>query len=202
MVSKSKDLPRQYGVTMSTFVRARSNSDSAPVAVILPGAGYTAMGPLLYWCGEMLSQEGWHVQGVEWAVDARALSHPQAFVEQAVAEAFDAAPQSSRRLIVAKSLGCFALPWARRNGLPGVWLTPVLTNVDVRQALIEASAADMAIGGEADTVWLPEAIADTRASVISVPKADHSLALPGDWRGSLAAQTAIFESIANHLRTT
>lgn len=187
---------------MSSFVRAPSTSDSAPVAVILPGAGYTAMGPLLYWCGDILSQGGWHVQGVEWTVDANALSDPQSFVEQAVAEAFDAAPQSSRRLIVAKSFGCFALPWARRNGIPGVWLTPVLTNEAVRLALIEASDADIAIGGDDDAVWIPEAIAATRANIISVPNADHSLAIPGDWRGSLSAQAVIFESVANHIRTT
>ena len=187
---------------MSTFVRARSNADNAPVAVLLPGTGYTAKAPLLYWCGEMLAQRGWHVQGVEWTVDASALSDPQAFVEQAVAEAFDAAPQSSRRLIVAKSFGCFALPWARRNGIPGVWLTPVLTNEDVRLALLDASAADIALGGDADPAWLPEAIAATRAKVISVPKADHSLTIPGDWHGSHAAQAEIFESIANHLGTT
>lgn len=187
---------------MSSFVMARSNSDSPPVAVLLPGVGYTAKGPLLHWCAELLSQAGWHVQGVEWTVDASALSDPKSFVEKAVAEAFNAAPPSSRRLIIAKSFGCFAAPWAHRNGVPGVWLTPVLTNEDVQLALIDASAADIAIGGEADELWLPETIADTRANVISVPKADHSLTIPGDWRGSLSAQAAIFESIANHLRTT
>lgn len=187
---------------MSSFVRARSNSENPPVAVLLPGVGYTVKGPLLHWCAEMLSQEGWHVQGVEWTVDASALNDPQSFVEDAVAEAFDAAPPSSRRLIVAKSFGCFALPWARRNDIPGIWLTPVLTSADMQLGLLNASVDDMAIGGDADALWLPETVAESRANVISVPKADHSLVIPGDWRGSLAAQTAVFESIANHLRTT
>ena len=150
----------------------------------------------------MLSQEGWHVQGAEWTVDASALNDPQSFVEDAVAEAFDAAPPSSRRLIVAKSFGCFALPWARRNDIPGIWLTPVLTSADMQLGLLDATVDDMAICGDADALWLPETVADSRANVISVPKADHSLVIPGDWRGSLAAQTAVFESIANHLRTT
>lgn len=176
--------------------------DTPPVAVVIPGVGYTAMSPLLYWTAELLSQAGWHVQGVEWTVDASALSDPLAFVEHAVTETFDDAPPSSRRLIVAKSFGCFALPWARRNDIPGVWMTPVLTDEPVRQALIEASTADIAIGGDADPVWLPDEIAATRANVISVPKAGHSLVIPGDWRASHAAQRALFESIEHHLETT
>jgi hypothetical protein len=147
----------------------------------------------------MLAQNGWHVQAVEWTVDESALSDPRAFVERAVAQAFDVAPPSSRRLIVAKSFGCFALPWARRMGIPGVWLTPVLTDEDVQAALIGAPVGDIAIGGTADALWRPEAIAGSRATVISVPKANHSLAIPGDWRGSLTAQNAVFESIAKHL---
>jgi len=147
----------------------------------------------------MLAQSGWHVQAVEWTVDDNALSDPQPFVETAVEEAFDAAPHSTRRLIVAKSFGCFTLPWARRNGVPGVWLTPVLSDEGVRAALAEAPSTDIAIGGTADAMWLPESIAETRATVISVSKANHSLAIPGDWRGSLTAQAEVFESIANHL---
>lgn len=184
---------------MSSFVRAQSTADNPPVAVILPGVGYTAMGPLLYWCAELLAQEGWHVQGVEWTVDAQALSDPHSFVERAVAEAFKDAPPSSRQLVVAKSFGCFALPWARRNDIPGIWLTPVLTDEDVRKALIEASPADIAVGGTADPVWLPEEIMATAANVISVPNANHSLIIPGDWRASHDAQRSVFVSIATHL---
>ncbi|MGV8911702.1 MAG: hypothetical protein ACOH14_03720 [Rhodoglobus sp.] len=184
---------------MSSFVRAASTAENPPVAVLLPGAGYTVMGPLLYWCAELLAQAGWHVQGVEWTLDDNALSDPHAFAGSAVAAAFSEAPPSSRRIVVAKSFGCFALPWARSNDISGIWMTPVLTDERVRQALIEASPADLAIGGGADPVWLPDTIAATRATVISVPHATHSLAIPGDWRASLEAQHTAFESIAGHL---
>ena len=184
---------------MSSFVRAESSLEKPPVAVLLPGAGYTVMGPLLYWCAELLAQAGWHVQGVEWKLDDHALNDPHAFVENAVANAFADAPTSSRRLIVAKSFGCFALPWARSNDIPGIWMTPVLTDERVFRALIEASPADLTIDGGADPVWMPEAIAATRATVLSVPNANHSLTIPGDWRASLEAQQTVFESIAEHI---
>jgi len=69
----------------------------------------------------------------------------------------------------------------------------------VFRALIEASPADLTIGGGADPVWMPEAIAATRATVLSVPNANHSLTIPGDWRASLEAQQTVFESIAEHI---
>lgn len=190
---------------MSSYAWSRTDSGSESgahsVAVLLPGAGYTAQAPLLCWCAEMLTELGWHVQAVEWTIHDSAGNDPRTFVEQAVAEAFDSAPRASRRLIVAKSFGTHALSWARRAGIPGVWLTPILTNDAVRQALLGASSADLAIGGEADELWLPEKVAGTDARLISVPEANHSLTIAGDWRRSLAIQNEIFIEIAGHLES-
>ena len=184
---------------MTSFAWATSQSPDAPVAVLLPGVGYTVQGPLLYWCATLLAERGWHVQAVEWTVDDDARAHPRSFVEEAVTEAFAAGPPSSRRLIVAKSFGSWALPWARRQHVPGVWLTPLLTEPPLSEALQAATAADLAIGGEADPYWQPGTAAATRARLISVPGAGHSLTRPGDWRGSLALQADILAAIAGHV---
>ena len=171
----------------------------SPVAVLLPGAGYTIQAPLLYWCGKLLTERGWHVQGVEWTVDAAAAADPVSFVDEAVTAAFEAAPHTSRRLIVAKSFGSFALPWAQREGVAGIWLTPVLTSDIVETALRGAPSSHLAIGGDADEMWLPNAVAGTQATLMSVAGADHSLALRNDWRASLAAQTSVLEAVSRHL---
>ncbi len=184
---------------MSSHLPAGSQPGSASVAVLLPGVRYTAQAPLLYWCGQMLSALGWHVEAVEWTIDEAALEDPQRFVELAVDVAFDAAPEAARRLIVAKSFGTYALPWARRRGIPGVWLTPILTDDAILQGLRGATSADIAIGGTADRFWLPDAIEDTEARLISVPGANHSLEIPGEWSRSLAVQNDIFLHIARHL---
>lgn len=153
---------------------------------------------MLYWCAEMLTQRGWHVQTVTWTI-GDADGDPQPFVERAVIRAFDSAPRSSRRLIIAKSLGTYALPWARREGVPGVWLTPILSNAAVRQALHEATSVDLAIGGEADEFWHPEQVGDTEAQLISVPGANHSLTIANDWKRSLALQNDVFMDMERHL---
>lgn len=180
-------------------VTTQANPSSADVAVILPGSGYTVQAPLLSWPARMLAQRGWQVRGVGWEIDEAAQQDPEAFVEQAASVAFAAAPEGGRRLIVAKSFGSFALPWARREGVPGVWLTPVVTSPVVQQALRSATPGDLAIGGDADPLGLPERLAGTRARTITVPGADHSLEVAGGWRASLSVQSAVFDEVEAHL---
>ena len=184
---------------MTSLARDTAELPDKPVAVLLPGVGYTAQAPLLYWCAALLAERGWHVQTVAWTVDAEAHTHPLPFVERAVAEAFDASPPSTRRLIVAKSFGTWALPWARRNGIAGVWLTPLLTEEPVRRSLLEAADTDIAIGGDEDAFWRPELVAGTKARVISVPGASHTLTMREDWSGSMALQARILADIASHI---
>jgi hypothetical protein len=184
---------------MTSFSWARADSADAPVAVLLPGVNYTVQAPLLSWCAALLAERGWHVQGVDWAVDAAALEHPLPFVERAVAEAFAVSPPSRRRLVVAKSFGTYALPWARREGISGVWLTPLLTEEPVVRALLAAPDGDLAIGGSLDEFWQPAAVAGTAARLLTVPGAGHGLTVPGDWRGSLAVQERILGRVADHV---
>lgn len=178
---------------------ARWTSEDTPVAVLVPGLRYTTQAPLLYWCGRMLAQQGWQVETIEWSPDSEPGDDPQSLVEKAVSAAFDAAPTGSSRLIVAKSLGTYALPWARRHGVPGVWLTPVLSSAAIRRALLSATAADIAIGGNADELWMPASIAGTEAHLVTLPNADHALTVPGDWTLSLAAQSRLLADISRHL---
>ena len=184
---------------MTSYAWARAESADAPVAVLLPGVNYSVQAPLLYWCATLLAERGWHVQAVEWTVDDEARAHPLPFVERAVAQAFDASPTASRRLVVAKSFGTYALPWARRAGIAGVWLTPLLTEEPVRQALLDATAADLAMGGELDAFWHPDAVVGTAARLHSVPGVGHGLTRPRDWRGSLELQIGILTVIADHV---
>ncbi|MGY4857783.1 hypothetical protein [Cryobacterium sp. AP23] len=184
---------------MTSYAWARAESADAPVAVLLPGVNYSVQAPLLYWCATLLAERGWHVQAVDWTVDDDAQAHPLPFVEAAVAEAFAASPPSPRRLVVAKSFGTYALPWARRAGIPGVWLTPLLTEAPVARALRDGTPADLAVGGGLDAFWQPDRVGTTDARLHSVPGAGHALTLPGDWRGSLGLQSGVLAEVARHL---
>jgi hypothetical protein len=169
------------------------------VAVLLPGTGYTAQAPLLYWCGALLREAGWHVEVVEWTVTDDDFNNPVPFVEYALTAAFDAAPPASTRLIVAKSFGTFALPWAIENDVPGVWLTPILTDPAVSGALASANSTHLAVGGTRDPMWVPENIEGTDASLATLDGGDHRLEVDAGWQASLDAQYDLLERIALHV---
>lgn len=163
------------------------------VAVLLPGTGYTVQRPLLHWAGVLLRERGWTVRDVAWTVTDEALERPRPFVERHLEQAFDGA--EGRRLVVAKSFGSFGLSWALDAGASGVWLTPVLTDADLRADFARTTERHLAIGGDADPLWVPDGL-DGDAATLTVPRADHALQIPGDWEASLSAQRGVLRRIA------
>jgi hypothetical protein len=125
-------------------------------------------------------------------VDEDAGASPVAFVEDAIDGALG---ERVPDLVVAKSFGCSALPWAVRHGVPGVWLTPVLTHDDVAAALGAATEAHVAIGGSEDAVWRPERVPGTAARLQTVAGVGHALEVPGDWRASQRVQADVFGTV-------
>lgn len=179
-------------MTDSTII---ANPDSPDVAVLLPGTGYTAQAPLLYWCGRLLAERGWQVRAVSWIVPDDV--DPVSFVERATEQAFAGA--TARRLVVAKSFGSFALPWAVREKVPGIWLTPVMTAEAVTAAMQELDTTGLAIGGDADAMWLPAEAGDAAADLITIKGADHALTHVDGWRSSLDAQRRVYDAVSRHL---
>jgi hypothetical protein len=176
------------------------SAPDAPVTVILPGSGYTVQAPLLYWGAEILRAGGWRVLAVSWAPDDLLLDDPRGFVEAEAETAFAAAPAATTRLVLAKSLGTFAAPWALAQGIAGLWLTPVLTVPVVSEALrVGATARDLIVGGTADAFWHPETIRGTAASILEIPEASHSLAVPGNGEDSRILHERVFEAMERHL---
>ncbi|WP_248704216.1 hypothetical protein [Curtobacterium sp. MWU13-2055] len=170
----------------------RNDEDGRPLVLVLAGAGYGQQAPLLWWSRAIASAAGCEVVAPTWTIDDAAGADPVAFVEAAIGAALgDRLPD----LVVAKSFGCFALPWAIRNDLPGVWLTPVLTHDDVATALAAATDTHDAIGGEDDTMWRPERVSGTAARLQTVDRADHSLQVAGDWRRSQQLQADVFDVV-------
>lgn len=76
----------------------------------------------------------------------------------------------------------------------------MLSERAVRDALLTATSNDLAIGGDADELWMPELIRGTAAAVISVPEASHSLTVPAGWERSQVVQSAVLREVAQHVR--
>ncbi len=174
---------------METFAwrgsRANSDSDQAKVAVLLPGANYPVEAPLLFWVAEMLVDSGWHVQAVRWSLDDAARSEPYEYTTGAVQQAIADAPETETTLIVAKSFGTLCIPWADKANIPGLWLTPILTDEKVRATLDVTSRRDLLIGGSEDDLWDGGRRDEKASTFIEIAGADHALQIPGDWGASL-----------------
>jgi hypothetical protein len=166
---------------------SRHSEGSSGRALVLPGAGYTVDHPALFWACQVLAQVGWRVVTMRWRADNVAEAERRDFVEQG-ADLLDAeAGPGPRTLVLAKSLGSYAAAWASDRGYPAVWLTPVLTDELVADALRSYSAPSLLIGGTADPLWSTPAVAAADQQILELKDVDHALHRAGDWRASLAA---------------
>ena len=150
------------------------------VVVVLPGSGYTCDQPLLREPAAVLAEAGWHVEPVTWDATGVDATTAVDFVTSAVAHAFAAAPPHDRRLVLAKSLGTCAAPWARAHGIPGIWLTPLLRQPVVAAALSPGGPPGLLVGGTADADWWDGALARTTGlAMLEFDGLTHALA-PAD----------------------
>lgn len=176
-------------------VQRGSNDPDAMFAVVLPGSGYPALAPVLHWPARLLAGAGWRLAVVEWTPETEGGGDPVEFVLRALQEA---SGSDVPDLLLTKSLGSLAAPWAAEHDVPGVWLTPLLGEPSVLAALRTMDERSIAVGGAADRHWRAGSLAGAEIEVLEVPGAGHSLELPG-WRESLAAQAQVYDRLAEHL---
>jgi predicted alpha/beta-hydrolase family hydrolase len=165
-------------------------------AILLPGRRGGMATPLLHWSAALLTELGWSVLGVTWAVDRLAEEDASVYVRRCAEAALAQAPADRPVFVVAKSLGTLALPWAVEKWLPGAWLTPLLSEPAVVAAVQRTQQPTLLVGGTSDPFWLPPAIAGAMTTVLELPDADHGLHLTGDWRRSLLQQVDVFDRIS------
>jgi hypothetical protein len=179
-----------------------ANTVGSRVALILPGAGYTAQAPLLYWSTRALADAGWDVWGIDWHsdIDGTVRQDMQGFVESALAQAEGVLPNPPE-LVVAKSFGTFALPFFEDRDVRAAWLTPILTDSVVSEALAGVTrGAHLGIGGTADPAWRPDLVGETRAQLVTVAGANHSLEVPSaNWWQASEGTSKIVDQVVAHL---
>jgi hypothetical protein len=165
-------------------------------AILLPGRMGGIATPLLHWPAALLTQMGWSVLGISWDENRLSREAAASQVRRCADAALDQAPSARPVLVVAKSLGTLALPWAVENRLSGAWLTPLLKDTAVATAVQEAQQLTLLVGGTGDPHWQPPAATGPGTDLLELPDADHGLQQPGDWRQSLLHQVKIFDRIS------
>lgn len=191
----------------------RQDGETRHVAIVLPGMGYTTDMPLLHYPARLLLQTGADLLVVDYAYSRRAdfaalpPSEREAWLFADVVAAYRAAlaqrPYHEVTLL-GKSLGTLAMARllateAELVGARTVWLTPLLTDDRVWAQLRRAGRPSVVAIGTADPFYDEARIAEVRAlsgtEVVVIDGADHSLELPGDALGSLAALERVLRAL-------
>ncbi|MFK3981932.1 alpha/beta hydrolase [Micromonospora sp. NPDC050397] len=174
-------------------------------AVVIPGGGYGPQAPLLAYASDAAQARGARVRPVSWTTDPRQVSpddrqawvagHVTPVLDEVTAEAAGTPP-----LLIGKSLGTYATALAAEQGLPAVWLTPLLSVEPlVVDALRRATAPALLIGGTADLAWDGALARELSPYVLEVPDADHGMYVPGPLAGSAAVLGRVVTAIEEFL---
>ena len=179
--------------------------DGEPVGtgVVLPGRGYPPAAPGLAYAGYVLRAAGWRVRDVWWDPPANgslSLEGEVAWVGDQLAAA--AAEVAGPVLVVGKSLGTYGARLAAERAYPGIWLTPVLTLLEVVDAIRANPARQLLVGGTADRLWDADVAASLAADgcdVLEIDGIDHGLIDPADPVRSAEALVEITRAMARFL---
>ncbi|MEV1175448.1 hypothetical protein [Nonomuraea sp. NPDC049784] len=153
------------------------NAASDRHAVVIPGGNYGPLAGLLAYAGEAAARRGAHLELISWTPPpGRPLEERLPWVREQVAPVVDglAAP-----LLIGKSLGSFGAAVAADRGLPGVWLTPLLTIPACVDALRRATEPFLLVGGTADDFWDGALARELTPYVLEVADAGHGMMVPG-----------------------
>jgi hypothetical protein len=138
-----------------------------PTAVVLPGAMIGGM-PAVYYAMEPLLAQGWRVVLVWWEFLDRSVD-PWRWVRERADAAI--AYAGGADLLIAKSIGTHAAP----IDLPAVWLTPLLGDAEVVDALRARREKSLFVGGPNDFAWNAD-VARELGETLEIEGADHGLA--------------------------
>lgn len=182
-------------------VRILHDEPSGPLvgrALLLPGANYNVRLHGLFWPTLTLLDHGWRITRAEWDGDEWS-DDRDGFISDVVQRLDAEAAPAPRTIVVGKSMGSLAIPWAAERGLHGIWLTPLLQLDHVRTALAQAPHS-LLVGGTADESWTPDATCGERHALVEIEGMNHGMFVGNRWRPSFAAMTRILESIEAFLR--
>ena len=170
------------------------------IAVFAPGSGNTVRSPLLAYSKLAVERRDAEVRVVSWRFPAAfddSMKQRFDMVLSQVAEAL----ADDNALIVGKSLGTLAAGVVAARGLPAIWLTPVLTEPEVVEAIQAAERPPLLIGGDADPVWDGAAARRISPHVLEIPDADHELYIPGPVSATAAVAGRVADAVEDFLDT-
>ncbi|PPA71679.1 alpha/beta family hydrolase [Jeotgalibacillus proteolyticus] len=193
------------------YTKITSDKPSAKLAIILPGLGYTAQAPLLFYATSVYSKRGFDVLQINYQYNT---SDYDSFTQEELSTAIQSdvrtvidrtltATAYSEICLIGKSLGTIAIASELKRdftqSVKAVWLTPLLQREDVTDAILQSKIPGLCIIGDKDPCFIKERfqmlLSVANLTFMLIPNADHSLDLAGDITGSIE----ILKKVVNEL---
>jgi hypothetical protein len=175
---------------------------SARTVLVVPGRMFGPYTPLLMYAGDAAEARGAQLRALHWTppsdLDADGAAE---WVRGQVGPVLDEVTETGGPpLVIGKSLATYAAALTAERGLPAVWLTPLLREPEVVEALRGASAPYLLVGGTADELaWDGELARKLSPHVLEVDGADHGMFVPGPLAGSAAVLGRVVTAVERFL---
>lgn len=153
---------------------------------------YTPDGPLLFFAAQTALMRGWDVRQVWWDVPRFSSDADEvAWVGAQLDAALDG--YEGREMVVAKSLGTLAAPFAAARGYDAAWFTPLLAEPDVAEVLLSYPAEQFVVIGSSDP-YLSQEVFDALPGQRLCVRGEHILRVPGGAAAMVASHERFVRS--------
>lgn len=196
----------------------RSEQPSKSICIMLPGLGYSTQRPLFHYATGICLHN--HVDVLH--INYNFVKNPQ-FRElpkedqeqwmyedvKAVVEAVLKDCEYEQCILLSKSIGTIpmAIEWTQGTFLQhsvGIWLTPLIKEDRVYQALLETELPSLYVIGDVDHHFVEERLAALEKNpfirAVVIQKADHSLEINHDTSATIDTMKEIMEHVEDFIK--
>ena len=168
-----------YNVNVSFFSKNKTGKN----VLLLPGAGYSCMGPTLYYARNLLLDKGFNIVNIEYDFRFHSLQEDS---EVCYTKFFDFIINKLGHvgvekfdLVIAKSVGTKLLSTSNLIAKKYIWLTPGLKDRFVRKFIENHSSKSLIVIGDKDPLF-EESLVSSFKHMHIIKDAVHSLDIEGE----------------------
>ncbi|WP_312472062.1 alpha/beta family hydrolase [Neobacillus sp.] len=199
------------------FKWIRSEQPNNSICIMLPGLGYTTKRPLFHYATGVCLNNKIDVLHVnyEFAKNEHFKKLSETEQENWMYEDVKAVVREvvkdinyEQCFLLSKSIGTIpmAMEWTEKNFIHnsvGIWLTPLIKNENVYQALLKTELPSLCIIGDQDNHFIEDRIYSIKnnecVSTVVIPNADHSLEIKEDILASIDAAKEVITAIQDFI---
>ncbi|GHI00814.1 alpha/beta family hydrolase [Neobacillus kokaensis] len=193
----------EYSTIPYTWICGEQPNNS--ICIMLPGLGYTTQRPLFHYSTNVCVNNRLDILHINYQYSQneffKKLSGPEQDqwmyedVTTAVREVLKE-NEYEKCFLLSKSLGSIpaAKEWKHRNlenTSSGIWLTPLLKDDNVFQAILNSDLPSLVVIGDKDPHYIEDRVDKLKqnqlVTIVVIPNADHSLEIKGDITATIDA---------------